>query len=127
MKFKTPMTRLGFVAASAALALGAWAAPAQAHPWAAWIGYGQPNDRIGVACFQDIFNDVWWQTNYHPIAEDGVFGPDTDGAIRAFQKWKHLPVDGIVGPNTGDALLSITDYWSEDSSTRGCDYYIPSN
>ncbi|MEU4068110.1 peptidoglycan-binding domain-containing protein [Streptomyces wedmorensis] len=123
MKLKTPMTRLAFVAASTALALGAWAAPAQAHPWAEWIGYGQPNTREGVRCFQDLFNDLWWQTGYHPITEDGLFGPDTDGAIRAFQKWKRLSADGIVGPETGTALLNATDW----GNGTGCDYYIPSN
>lgn len=38
------------------------------------------------------------------IAEDGIFGPDTEKAVKAFQKSKRLSVDGIVGPKTWAAL-----------------------
>jgi N-acetyl-anhydromuramyl-L-alanine amidase AmpD len=35
---------------------------------------------------------------------DGVFGSETDTAVRAFQRDKKLAVDGIVGANTAHAL-----------------------
>jgi peptidoglycan hydrolase-like protein with peptidoglycan-binding domain len=35
---------------------------------------------------------------------DGVFGPDTDGAVRSFQSFCALEVDGIVGVDTWNAL-----------------------
>jgi len=40
----------------------------------------------------------------HPVAVDGIFGPETDGAVRAFQGEQGLAVDGIVGPLTSAAL-----------------------
>jgi peptidoglycan hydrolase-like protein with peptidoglycan-binding domain len=38
------------------------------------------------------------------ISVDGDFGPQTDGAVRAFQRAKRLGVDGIAGPSTAAAL-----------------------
>jgi len=36
---------------------------------------------------------------------DGVFGPITDGQLRAFQRARGLTVDGIAGPNTFERLF----------------------
>ena len=41
----------------------------------------------------------------HTVTVDGIFGPNTDAAVRAFQRQKGLAVDGIVGPNTWAALI----------------------
>jgi peptidoglycan hydrolase-like protein with peptidoglycan-binding domain len=40
------------------------------------------------------------------ISIDGIFGPVTDGAVRAFQTLLGLSVDGIVGPQTWNHLVN---------------------
>lgn len=45
------------------------------------------------------------QTLVGGIAQDGIWGPVTDGAVRRFQESHHLTVDGIVGLHTWGALL----------------------
>jgi V8-like Glu-specific endopeptidase len=42
------------------------------------------------------------------IIVDGAFGSKTDGAVRAFQRAMNLQVDGVVGPQTWGALLSLS-------------------
>lgn len=42
----------------------------------------------------------------HPVAIDGIFGPKTESAVRAFQASKRITVDGIVGPQTWASLES---------------------
>ena len=38
------------------------------------------------------------------LSTDGIFGSNTNRAVRQFQRTKGLTVDGIVGPNTWTAL-----------------------
>ncbi|MCB1170865.1 MAG: peptidoglycan-binding protein [Leptospiraceae bacterium] len=41
----------------------------------------------------------------HPLATDGINGPKTQAAIKAFQKDSGIGVDGIVGPKTAAAFV----------------------
>jgi peptidoglycan hydrolase-like protein with peptidoglycan-binding domain len=55
----------------------------------------------------------------HTVAVDGIFGPQTDAAVRAFQQQKSLAVDGIVGPLTWSALIITVRQGSTGDAVRG--------
>lgn len=46
------------------------------------------------------------QLGFDPNGTDGVFGPGTEAAVKAFQQSKGLTPDGMVGPKTMAALQS---------------------
>jgi peptidoglycan hydrolase-like protein with peptidoglycan-binding domain len=55
----------------------------------------------------------------HSLTVDGIFGPRTDAAVRAFQQQKGLAVDGIVGPKTWSALIVTVKQGSQGDAVRG--------
>jgi peptidoglycan hydrolase-like protein with peptidoglycan-binding domain len=55
----------------------------------------------------------------HNLTVDGIFGPKTDAAVRAFQQQKSLTVDGIVGPNTWSALIITVKQGSQGDAVKG--------
>jgi len=79
------------------LSMGALAAPE--------AGLGDRQLRAGmrgpdVALLQRILNNLGYQAG----TEDGIFGPRTEAAVRAFQKDHRLPAIGVVGPRTTASL-----------------------
>jgi peptidoglycan hydrolase-like protein with peptidoglycan-binding domain len=55
----------------------------------------------------------------HQVAVDGIFGPQTDQAVRTFQQSTSLTVDGIVGPRTWSALIVEVRQGSRGDAVRG--------
>jgi len=51
----------------------------------------------------------------HEVTVDGVYGPGTATAVRAFQRQRGLDVDGIAGPKTWTALLGPLPILRENS------------
>ena len=56
----------------------------------------------GVVILQELLIDKGY--NIGVYGADGEFGKATENAVKAFQKANGLNVDGIVGPNTWEAL-----------------------
>lgn len=59
------------------------------------------------------------QHGHHEVAADGIFGPITAAAVRAFQQSRHLVVDGIVGNQTWPALIVQVSRGSQGDAVRG--------
>jgi lysozyme len=61
-----------------------------------------------VVWLQEDLNWYYENTSYftsvYPLAEDGIFGSNTNTAVRDFQSWAGIGVDGIVGPQTWAAI-----------------------
>jgi len=55
----------------------------------------------------------------HTVAVDGIFGPLTEAAVKAFQQSNGLGADGIVGPLTWPKLVVQVQNGSTGDAVRG--------
>jgi len=53
------------------------------------------------------------------VVVDGIFGPRTEAAVKAFQHSRNLIVDGLVGPQTWGALIIQVRQGSTGDAVRG--------
>jgi len=60
----------------------------------------------GVAQMQDLLADLGYDLprSMKKRGADGIFGPETEAAVKAFQQDSGLKSDGLVGPKTLAAL-----------------------
>ncbi len=58
------------------------------------------------------FLQQWLVNNGYSVGTagiDGIFGPDTEAAVRRFQTDAGIAIDGIVGPQTWGVILNTSD------------------
>jgi peptidoglycan hydrolase-like protein with peptidoglycan-binding domain len=55
----------------------------------------------------------------HNLAVDGMFGPDTQAGVEAFQTSKGIIANGIVSPQTWSALIIQVKKGSNGDAVRG--------
>lgn len=68
------------------------------------VGPGQPNLKKDVKVVQKLLNLHCADAGH----EDGDFGPKTEYAVRRFEQWYDLPVDGLIEP-TGPTFALLTN------------------
>jgi peptidoglycan hydrolase-like protein with peptidoglycan-binding domain len=74
----------------------------------------RPTDRFPVRSLQQLL-----RARNHPVAVDGIFGPNTEAAVKAFQQSNGLAADGIVGPLTWRKLIVQVKKGSSGDAVRG--------
>lgn len=65
---------------------------------------------VGVLLLQGVLHKL----GYEVPDVDGIFGKDTQDAVRAFQSDMGLDDDGVVGKNTANAIIS--ELWTSGDS-----------
>lgn len=79
-----------------------------------WPLVKRPTQQFPVRPLQQLL-----RARNHPVAVDGIFGPKTQAAVKAFQQEKGLAADGIVGPKTWPKLIVTVKKGSTGDAVRG--------
>jgi peptidoglycan hydrolase-like protein with peptidoglycan-binding domain len=61
----------------------------------------------GVQRQLNLWRPLFGDPGSPELEMDGDFGPKTESAVRAVQRWAMIDVDGIVGPETWNQLVSF--------------------
>ncbi|MEV6522784.1 penicillin-insensitive murein endopeptidase [Longispora sp. NPDC051575] len=94
------MRRLTVLVAAVALVVTGLAAPAVAHPSAAYPLQSRGNLGVDTLAVQYLL-----QQHGYGAPSDGNFGASTQNAVKSFQASKGLAADGVVGAATWGALV----------------------
>ncbi|HVJ88898.1 MAG TPA: peptidoglycan-binding domain-containing protein [Labilithrix sp.] len=86
--------------------------------------YEHNSDKFGYINLEDFdgVQDALTKLGFHPGEIDGKNGPNTQRAVRAFQAHMSIGIDGIVGPETRQALLSELDHRAEEGEAPAASY-----
>jgi len=83
-------------------------------PIAPWPIVRRPSNRFPVRPLQQLL-----RARNHPVAVDGIFGPNTEAAVKAFQQSAGVASDGIVGPQTWAKVIVQVKKGSSGDAVRG--------
>ena len=83
-------------------------------PIAPWPLVKRGDEIFPVRSLQDVL-----RARNHPVGVDGIFGPLTEAAVKAFQQGNGLAADGIVGPLTWPKLVVQVQNGSTGDAVRG--------
>ncbi|HVH43599.1 MAG TPA: peptidoglycan-binding domain-containing protein [Labilithrix sp.] len=79
--------------------------------------YEHNSDKFGYINLEELegVQTALAKLGFDPGTIDGKNGPNTQKAVRAFQAHASIGIDGIVGPETRQALLSELDLDSKEA------------
>lgn len=83
--------------------------------------YEHNSEKFGYIDLDDLegVQDALDKLGFSPGDIDGKDGPNTQNAVRAFQAHASIGIDGIVGPNTRQALQDELDRNGKEAGPEG--------
>jgi len=79
--------------------------------------YEHNSEKFGYINLEDMegVQDALAKLGFDPGSTDGLDGPNTQKAVRAFQAHASIGIDGKVGPETRQALMDELDSRANES------------